>query len=63
MAAGTRWRCAHAHIEACEARRHAQRAVQQVAEHLGMTENAVYVAKNRVMGRIRELRPQMEALW
>jgi len=34
--------------------------VSRVAEHLGMTNNAVYLAKNRVMSRIRELRKLME---
>ena len=37
--------------------------VGQVAEHLGMTENAVYLAKKRILKRIRELLPRMEENW
>lgn len=33
---------------------------QQVADQLGMTSNAVFIAKHRVLKRIRELLPQME---
>jgi RNA polymerase sigma-70 factor (ECF subfamily) len=33
---------------------------QKVADHLGMTPNAVFLVKHRVMKRIRELLPQME---
>ena len=35
----------------------------RVADHLGITENAVYIAKNRVISRIREIRPQLEEAW
>lgn len=38
-------------------------AVQRVAEHLGMTPNAVYLARNRVLTRIRALYARMEADW
>jgi RNA polymerase sigma-70 factor (ECF subfamily) len=36
---------------------------QQVAERLGMSANAVFIAKHRVLRRIRELLPEMEAIW
>jgi RNA polymerase sigma factor (sigma-70 family) len=34
--------------------------VDRVAEHLGLSRNAVYVAKNRVISRLREVREQIE---
>ncbi len=37
--------------------------VDAVAAKLGMTENAVYIAKNRVLSRARELLPRMEEIW
>lgn len=33
---------------------------RQVAEQLGMTSNAVFIAKHRILKRIRELLPQLE---
>ena len=33
---------------------------KRVAEHLGMSENAVFIAKHRVLKRVRELMPDME---
>ena len=36
---------------------------QQVADELGVTANAVFIAKHRIMKRIRELLPQMESVW
>jgi RNA polymerase sigma-70 factor, ECF subfamily len=36
---------------------------QEVAEQLGMTANAVFLVKHRVMKRIRELLPAMEDIW
>lgn len=36
---------------------------QKVADQLGMTPNAVFLVKHRVMKRIRELLPQMEDVW
>lgn len=33
---------------------------QRVGEHLGITSNAVFIAKHRVLKRIRELLPEME---
>ena len=39
------------------------RDVTDVAEQLGMTANAVYGAKRRVLRRIRELKPFMEDAW
>jgi len=36
---------------------------QKVAEQLGMTANAVFLVKHRVMKRIRELLPTMEEIW
>lgn len=36
---------------------------KQVAKHLAMTSNAVFIAKHRVLKRIRQLVPQMEELW
>ncbi len=35
----------------------------RVAEHLGITENAVFGAKRRLLSRIRELRPVLEEQW
>ena len=39
------------------------RPAQEVAEQLGMTANAVFLVKHRVMKRIRDLLPQMEETW
>ena len=39
------------------------RPVSEVAEELGLTPNAVYGAKRRVLRRIRELKPFMEDAW
>ncbi|NOX58937.1 MAG: sigma-70 family RNA polymerase sigma factor, partial [Planctomycetes bacterium] len=36
---------------------------QDVADGLGMTSNAVFIAKHRIMKRIRELMPKMEDIW
>ena len=36
---------------------------KKVAEDLGLSRNAVYIAKNRVISRMRELREQMDELW
>lgn len=36
---------------------------QKVADHLGMTPNAVFIAKHRIMKRIKELLPAMEDTW
>jgi len=38
-------------------------SARQVADQLGMTPNAVFIAKHRIMKRIRELLPQMEENW
>ena len=35
----------------------------RVAEQLGLTANAVFIAKHRILRRIRELLPQMETVW
>ena len=35
----------------------------RVAQHLGMTPNAVFGSKRRVLARLKELLPQMEELW
>jgi len=35
----------------------------QVAEHLGITTNAVFLAKHRVLRRMRTLHPSMDELW
>ncbi len=37
--------------------------VEQVAEELEMTRNAVYLAKHHVLGRIREMISKMEEIW
>jgi RNA polymerase sigma factor (sigma-70 family) len=37
--------------------------VKKVAEQLGMTTNAVYIAKNRILEQMQKLRPQMEEIW
>jgi len=36
---------------------------RKVAAELGISENAVFGAKRRVLERIRELRPQLEEVW
>lgn len=36
---------------------------QEVAERLGMTPNAVFIVKSRILKRIRELVPDMEKIW
>jgi RNA polymerase sigma-70 factor (ECF subfamily) len=36
---------------------------QEVADKLGMTPNAVFLVKHRVMKRIRQLMPAMEEIW
>jgi RNA polymerase sigma-70 factor (ECF subfamily) len=38
-------------------------AAHEVAARLGMREDAVYGVKRRVLQRIRELQPQIEAIW
>jgi RNA polymerase sigma-70 factor (ECF subfamily) len=38
-------------------------AAREVASRLGMSEDAVYGVKRRVLARIRELQPQIEAIW
>ncbi len=35
----------------------------RVAEQLGLTANAVFIAKHRILRRIRELLPRMETVW
>ncbi|MCH7720336.1 MAG: sigma-70 family RNA polymerase sigma factor [Planctomycetes bacterium] len=35
----------------------------RVAEHLGVTRNAVYLAKNRVINRMRDLQAETEEIW
>jgi RNA polymerase sigma-70 factor (ECF subfamily) len=36
---------------------------QRVAEHLGVTTNAVFLAKHRILKRVRELLPHLEEVW
>jgi RNA polymerase sigma-70 factor (ECF subfamily) len=36
---------------------------KRVAEHLGTSEGAVFVAKHRVLRRIRKLHPELEETW
>lgn len=36
---------------------------QQVADQLGLTPNAVFIIKHRIMKRIKELLPRMEEIW
>lgn len=36
---------------------------QEVGQQLGMTPNAVFIAKHRIMKRLREIVPQMEQMW
>jgi RNA polymerase sigma-70 factor (ECF subfamily) len=36
---------------------------EKVAEHLGMSRNAVYISKTRVLSHLRELRPKMAEIW
>jgi RNA polymerase sigma-70 factor (ECF subfamily) len=37
--------------------------VEKVADHLGITQNSVYIAKNRTMERIRQIKAEMEEIW
>jgi RNA polymerase sigma-70 factor (ECF subfamily) len=37
-----------------------ERPVDEVAEHLRMSNNAVYIAKSRVLSRLRELQRQFD---
>ncbi|NLX13995.1 MAG: sigma-70 family RNA polymerase sigma factor [Phycisphaerales bacterium] len=50
-------------MEAFELFAHQGWPAAKVAEHLQMTSNAVFIAKHRIMKRIRELLPQMEEIW
>jgi hypothetical protein len=34
-----------------------------VADELGITPNAVFIAKHRIMKRIKDLLPRMEVVW
>jgi RNA polymerase sigma-70 factor, ECF subfamily len=36
---------------------------EKVALQLGVSVNAVYIAKNRIMSQVRKLRPTMEEIW
>ena len=36
---------------------------REVAERLGMSPNAVFINKHRIMKRIKELLPRMEEVW
>jgi RNA polymerase sigma-70 factor (ECF subfamily) len=36
---------------------------EKVAEHLGVSRNAVYISKSRVLARLRALQQQMAELW
>ena len=40
-----------------------ERSADEVAAELGISRNAVYLGKNRVLARLRELRQQMEEVW
>ncbi len=37
--------------------------VEKVAEQLGISQNAVYIAKTRVMERVRKIKAEMEEIW
>lgn len=50
-------------IEAFELFAWKGQTAQAVAERLGVTPNAVFIAKHRIMKRIRELMPKMEDIW
>ncbi|MFH1417652.1 MAG: sigma-70 family RNA polymerase sigma factor [Planctomycetota bacterium] len=39
------------------------RPAEEVAEHLGMSRNAVYISKTRVLSRLRELGPKIAEVW
>ncbi len=39
------------------------RSAHNVAERLGMTDNAVYLAKHKILKRIREILPTVEEIW
>lgn len=36
---------------------------KKLAEHLGITENAVFLAKNKILKDIRQLMPNLEEIW
>ncbi len=38
-------------------------SAHEVAERLGLTDNAVYLAKHKILKRIREILPAMEEIW
>lgn len=38
-------------------------SAREVAERLGLTDNAVYLAKHRILKRIREILPAVEEIW
>jgi RNA polymerase sigma factor (sigma-70 family) len=40
-----------------------EQAAAQVARQLDMSENAVYLARHRVLKRLREILPRMEEIW
>ena len=40
-----------------------QRPAAEVGRELGLTENAVFGARRRVLGRLREILPLMEDVW
>ena len=50
-------------VEAFELYVHNGRSADLVAETLEMTPNAVYLAKHRILKRIREISPRMEGIW
>ena len=37
--------------------------VEKVADQLGISQNAVYIAKTRTMERIRKVKAEMEEIW
>jgi RNA polymerase sigma-70 factor (ECF subfamily) len=38
-------------------------SVEKTAQHLGLTINAVYIIKNRVLGQVRKIRKELEENW
>ena len=40
-----------------------EQPAREVAQELGMSEHAVYLAKHRILRRMRELLPQIEEIW
>ena len=50
-------------VEAFELSTRGELPVDEVANRLGTTTNAVYLARHRILKRVREMVPAMEKIW